>query len=66
MYSLVGIDGNAFNIMGYVVKAMRGCDYSEQEIKDYLGQCLSSDSYSKLLVISLEVVNECNRRLANL
>ena len=33
-YDLVGIDGNAFSIMGYVVRAMSECCASSLEIID--------------------------------
>lgn len=31
-YSIVGIDGNAYSIMGYVEKAMKDCGCAEEEI----------------------------------
>ena len=32
-YDLVGIDGNAFNVMGYVRRAMKECGFSKDEIE---------------------------------
>lgn len=62
MYSLVGLDGNVFNVMGYVTTAMRKCDFKQNEIDNYLKECTSQDSYSKVIVISLEYLNKCNKR----
>lgn len=62
MYSLVGLDGNVFNVMGYVTAAMRKCGFTKQEIDNYLKECTSQDSYSKVIVISLEYLNKCNTK----
>ncbi len=63
MYSLVGLDGNVFNVMGYVTKAMRRCGFTQEEIDIYLKECTSSDCYSKVIVISLEYLNKCNKHI---
>lgn len=34
-YNLVGIDGNAFSVMGYVRNAMRAEGFSREEIEAY-------------------------------
>lgn len=60
MYSLVGIDGNVFSVMGYVTKAMKQCDFNKQSVDKYLSECMQSDCYSKIIVISLEYLNRCN------
>lgn len=63
MYSLVGLDGNVFNVMGYVTAAMRRCGFTQQEIDSYLKECTSQDSYSKVIVISLDYLNKCNAKI---
>lgn len=49
-YSLTGIDGNAFCIMGYVAKGMLQEGYSESEIDTYLADCMSRDYYHLIQV----------------
>lgn len=61
-YSLVGIDGNAFSVMGYTKKAMEECGYSKNEIDAYLTDAMSSD-YDHLLSASVNIVLECNGKL---
>lgn len=63
-YCLVGVDGNAFAVMGYVRKAMKECGFDEQEIKAYLDDAMSSD-YDHLLAVSIEMVDKCNERVAD-
>lgn len=62
-YCLVGVDGNAYAVMGYVRKAMKECGFNEQEIKAYLDDAMSSD-YNHLLCVSVDMVDKCNERVA--
>lgn len=62
-YCLVGVDGNAYAVMGYVRKAMKESGFSEQEIKAYLYDAMSSD-YNHLLAVSVEMVDKCNEKVA--
>lgn len=64
MYDLVGIDGNAYSVMGYVRKAMKESGFSEQEIKAYTDDAMSGD-YDHLLCVSVEMVDKCNERVAD-
>lgn len=59
-YSLIGIDGNAYSVLGYTIKAMRQCGYSENAIETYRGEAISSD-YDHLLNVSLIMINNCNK-----
>lgn len=59
-YNLVGIDGNAFNIMGYVRNAMHETGFSKKEIEAYTKDCMRGD-YDRLLGISAEMIERCNR-----
>ncbi len=52
---LVGEDGNAFAIMGRVVKAMRKAGVSQAEIKEYENEAMSGD-YDHLLQTTMEWV----------
>lgn len=58
-YDLVGVDGNAFAVMGYVLKAMRECKMSKEEQSDYQTKAMSGD-YNNLLAVSIEMINLCN------
>lgn len=59
MYSLVGIDGNAFYVMAYVSKAMKECGYSKEEISNYHELC-RQETYDQLIVRSMEWIEKCN------
>lgn len=61
-YDLVGVDGNAFSVMGYVSNAMRRTGYKKEEVDDYLADAQSSD-YNHLLSVSVQMVDTVNERL---
>lgn len=48
--SLVGIDGNAFNIMGVWSKAARKAGWTKEEIDEVLNEAMSGD-YNHLLAV---------------
>lgn len=58
-YTIVGIDGNAFSIMGYVTNAMKECGCSEEEISAYSADAMSSD-YRHLVGVSASKCIELN------
>jgi len=59
-YDLVGVDGNAFSVMGYVLRAMKDCKMSSEEQDAYKHDAMSSD-YSHLICVSVDMVDRCNR-----
>jgi hypothetical protein len=61
-YSLIGVDGNAFCIMGYVRNAMKETGYTRLEIEDYTKDATSSD-YNHLLMVSAKQIEDCNKYL---
>ena len=61
-FSLVGVDGNPFNIMAYVKTAMREAGFSKKERSEYIEDCMRGD-YDRLLLISEEMVEYCNDAL---
>lgn len=61
-YTLVGVDGNAFAIMGYVRTAMRRARMSREDIDAYIKDATSSD-YNNLLVVSSEMIDKVNDTL---
>ena len=61
-YNLVGIDGNAYSVIGYVIQAMKRERFSKSEIDDYLADARSGD-YNHLLSVSAEMIDKCNNKL---
>ena len=61
-FSLVGVDGNPFNVMAYVKTAMREAGFSKKERSEYIEDCMRGD-YDRLLLISEEMVEYCNDAL---
>ena len=59
-YNLVGVDGNAFSVMAYVLKAMKECKMSKEEQSDYQIKAMSGD-YNNLLAVSVEMIDMCNK-----
>lgn len=62
-YSLVGVDGNAFSVMGFVTKAMKREGCSKEEIEKYRKEAMSSD-YNNLLAVSVDMVDNLNERIS--
>jgi len=60
-YNLVGIDGNAYSVMGYVQSAMREQGYTKAERDEYLRDAMSDD-YNHLLCVSMDYIEMCNER----
>ncbi len=58
-YSLVGIDGNAFYVMGYVSKALKREGLSNL-VDEYQKDAKSSD-YNHLLVVSMKYIDMANK-----
>lgn len=60
-YTLVGVDGNAFSIMGYVAQAMKSEKMSQSEINDYRKEAMSGD-YNNLLCVSMDMIDKLNNK----
>lgn len=60
-YTLIGVDGNAFAFMGYVVRAMKLEHKSKDEIDAYIRNAKSSD-YTHLIAVSVDMCEELNNR----
>lgn len=58
-YDLVGINGNAWSVMGYVIRAMRECKFSKEQQNEYQTMAMSSD-YNNLLRESVLMIDRCN------
>ena len=61
-YTLVGVDGNAFSVMGYVRSAMKRAKMTSQDIDAYTKDATSSD-YNHLLVVSCKMIDKVNEVL---
>ena len=59
-YTLVGVDGNAYAVMGYVKRCMREVGMSPEQRPAYIEDA-TSDDYHHLLYVSIEMVDKCNR-----
>lgn len=58
-YNLVGIDGNAFNVMAYVSRCMREEGMSIDYIREYKSNAMSDD-YNNLLCVSMDMIDKLN------
>lgn len=61
-FSLVGVNGNAFCVMGYVKDAMRKAGFNKNEIDNYFKTATAGD-YDMLIVYSMDILDECNKKL---
>lgn len=52
---LTGNDGNAFAVMGKVIKALRKNGVSQEDISKYQEEAMSGD-YDNLLVVTMKTV----------
>lgn len=58
-YDLVGVDGNAFAVMAYVLRAMKECGCNKVDQSIYVENAKSGD-YDHLLAVSVEMIDKCN------
>lgn len=61
-YTLVGINGNAYSIMGYVRAAMDDANMTNDDIDAYVKDATSSD-YNHLVAVSCEMIDRVNEIL---
>jgi hypothetical protein len=53
---LIGADGNAFNVMGLVARALREAGVSQKEVARYIKESTSGD-YNNLLMTAMRWVD---------
>ncbi len=63
VFSLVGVNGNAFCVMAYVSNAMKKVGYNPSDIAEYRKKATSGD-YDMLLCLSMEMIDNCNEKLS--
>ncbi len=61
-FDLVGVNGNAFSVMGYVARAMRKAGFNPSDIQEYQKKA-TSGNYDMLLCLSMEMIDKCNEKL---
>ena len=61
-YNLVGINGNAYSIIGYVRAAMDDANMTNDDIDAYVEDATSSD-YNHLVAVSCEMIDRVNEIL---
>jgi len=54
-YDLVGVDGNAFSVIGYVQSAMRSEKWAQDDISFVINTMMSSD-YNNLLSVATQII----------
>jgi hypothetical protein len=61
-YTLVGVDGNAFSVIGYVRRAMKERHKTKEEIDAYTKDAMSSN-YVHLVNTSIDMIDKLNEEL---
>lgn len=62
MYTLVGVDGNAYSVMGYTARAMKTAGFTQEEVDKMHKEATSSD-YFNLLIVCGEYIDKVNEKL---
>lgn len=60
-YSLVGVDGNAYALMGYTMNAMEKEKFTSDEINAMISDAESGD-YNHLICVCNSWIIKCNER----
>lgn len=60
-YSLVGVDGNAYCLMGYTQEAMKEQGFSKKEIDETMDEAMSGN-YMHLVAVLNSKIRLCNER----
>ena len=62
MYSLVGVDGNAYSIMGYTGNAMKHAGFSRDDIQTMYDEATAS-TYENLICVCSDYIDKVNEKL---
>ena len=62
-YDLVGIDGNAYYVMGYTSKALKAEGLGDK-VDEMMQKAMSSD-YNHLLMVCMEYIDMANEAAVN-
>ena len=58
MFSLVGVDGNAFSVMGYTTRALKAVGL--RDLVDEMRTKAMSGDYNNLLCVCMEYIDKAN------
>lgn len=61
-FTLIGVDSNAFSVMGYVTNAMREAGFNKNDINNYRNKVMIG-TYDMLIIESLDILDKCNEKL---
>lgn len=61
-YSLVGVDGNAYALMGYTMDAMKKCGFTGVDVDNMLKDAKSSN-YNHLICVCADWIDRCNEKI---
>ena len=64
MYSLVGVNGNAYALMGYTQRAMKENGFSEIDIKKMIADA-TSDDYDNLIRVCDSWIEKVNKKVGD-
>lgn len=62
-YTLVGVDGNVFSVIGYTRRAMQDVGFSYEERTNFVDEMTKKHSYDDVLFECFKKIEECNNRL---
>lgn len=60
-YDLVGVDGNAFSVMGYTAHALKQTGH--QDLVEQMRKEATSGDYNNLICVCLKYIDIANERL---
>lgn len=60
-YSLVGVDGNAYSVMGYTSNAMKREGFSKEDRDKMMADATSGD-YNNLICVCSDWIDKCNAK----
>ena len=60
-FTLVGVDGNAFSVMGYTARALRSAGLYEEAEKMYTEA--TSGDYDNLIQVCMKYIDKANKAL---
>ena len=58
MFSLVGVDGNAFSVMGYTARALKAVGL--RDLVDEMHKRAMAGDYNNLLCVCMEYIDKAN------
>ena len=65
-YSLVGVDGNIFAVIGYVANIMKKEGYTREEQNSYKNEVIKSNSYEEAVAKSMDMIDRVNKGIKNI